>query len=63
MSRGTHAVQRDLHRAIDVRPEHLDAVRAQAIDRGWRGMTVRVPLADRDQPDPRPDRLEEGGRG
>jgi hypothetical protein len=26
-------------------------------------MTVRVPLADRDEPDPGPDRLEEGGRG
>jgi hypothetical protein len=26
-------------------------------------MAVRVPLADRDEPDPGPDRLEEGGRG
>jgi hypothetical protein len=40
----------------------VDAVRAQAIDGGRRGMTVRVPLADRDEADPGPDRLEEGGR-
>ena len=62
-SRGAYAIQYDLHRAIHVRPEDLDAVRPQPIDRGRRGMTVRVPLADRDEPDPGPDRLEEGDRG
>jgi hypothetical protein len=62
-SRCADAIQHDLNGAIDVRPEDLDAVRPQPIYRGGRGMAVRVPLADRDEPDPGPDRLEEGGRG
>jgi len=56
------SIERDLHRAVGVRPVRRTRDRTEPVDRRRRRMPVGVALARRHDSDSRPHGVEEGGR-